>query len=696
MSKMSWRRLTAILSVTGVSFLVYAQVIYFGFANIDDSVYVTQNSHVLGGLSIANLKWALTSTFAGFWHPLTWLSLMLDAQIYGSWAGGYHFTNLLLHLASSLLLFAIFLRMTGSFWKSGFVAALFALHPLHVESVAWIGERKDVLSAFWGMLTLYAYVYYAEHPGIKRYLLVLIFFFLGLMSKPMLVTLPCVLLLLDYWPLGRLSLSLKSGNEKVTDKESIMMSRITPVSRLILEKIPLFFLILPISLVTFMAEKKFGALPSLDSFPLYVRFFNAVISYVRYIGKTIFPVNLSVYYPHPGMWPAWQVAAAGGILVLASTWIFGKMNRYPYLVVGWLWYLGTLVPVIGFIQVGPSSIADRYTYIPIIGLFILFAWGSADLARRLPHAKMFLSIGGILLLVILSFLSWQRCKLWGDNYLLWNDVLKKFNISAISRIQEKQRIAFAYNFRGMGYAEKGRYQQAIDDYNTALKINGKFGDALNNRANAYAAIGQSDLALEDYARLVAINPKYADAYYNRGNLHLSLNDLDKAISDFTKAIEIDSGMADAFNNRGVAFRLQGQYEKAFADFNRALGINHRNAEAYFNRGIVFYSHKQYSPAIANFTEALSINPQHTDSYVYRGLSFAALGKNEDAIRDLRSVLNNKANHLQALNSLADLLYKMKRYEEASAQYKKILLINPNDHKALNSLREIGNLQRNSP
>ncbi len=221
----------------------------------------------------------------------------------GFWAGGYHFTNLLLHLASSLLLFTIFRRMTGSFWKSGFVAALFALHPLHVESVAWVGERKDVLSAFWGMLTLYAYVYYAEHPGIRRYLLVLISFFLGLMSKPMLVTLPFVLLLLDYWPLRRLSLSFKSGNEKVADKESIMMSRITPVSRLILEKIPLFFLILPISLVTFVAEKKFGALPSLDSFPLYARIFNAIISYIRYIGKN------TVSYQFVGLLsPSWNVA----------------------------------------------------------------------------------------------------------------------------------------------------------------------------------------------------------------------------------------------------------------------------------------------------------------------------------------------------------------------------------------------------
>ncbi len=688
----SWQKLTAIVTVTGLSFLAYAQVLHFGFANIDDSVYVTQNPHVLGGLSMENLKWALTSTFAGFWHPLTWLSLMLDAQVYGAWVGGYHLTNLLLHIASSFLLFTVLRGMTGSFWKSGFVAALFALHPLHVESVAWIGERKDVLSAFWGMLALYAYGYYVKQPGVKRYLFVLIAFLLGLMSKPMLVTLPFVMLLLDYWPLARISFPF-SGN---TDAESAGMSNKTSVWRLIGEKVPLFLLIIPISFVTFLAEGKFGALPTLESFPLNVRIANAVISYIRYIGKTLLPVNLSIYYPHPGLWPIWQVIIAAGILVLFTIWILRKSGRYPYLIVGWLWYLGTLVPVIGLIQVGPAAIADRYTYIPIIGLFIMLAWGVSDRAVLCRRAKALISVGAILVIGTFSFLSWQRCQLWGDNFLLWDDVLKKYDLSGINRTEENQRNAFAYNFRGMGHAEHGRYRQAIDDYNTALKINGKFGDALNNRANTYAATGQNELALEDYAKLITINPKYADAYFNRGNLYLSLGAFDKAVNNFTEALKIDSTMADAFNNRGVAYRLQGQYEKAFADFASALSINRNNAESYFNKGIILYMHAQYSSAIANFTEALKIKPRFADSYFFRGLSFAALGRNESAASDLRSVLRHNANHLQALKGLADLLFKMKRYEEASAQYKKILLINPGDRNALNRMKEIGKLQRSMP
>lgn len=693
MSKTFWYRLTAIILFTGLTVLVFSQVFHFGFANIDDGVYVTQNPHVLSGLSIEGLRWAFTSTFAGFWHPLTWLSLMLDAQIYGAWAGGYHLTNFLLHLAGSLVLFMLFYRMTGSFWKSGFVAAMFALHPLHVESVAWIGERKDVLSAFFGVLTLYAYACYVKQPGIGRYLCVLSLFFLGLMSKPMLVTMPFVMLLLDYWPLRRLSFPFKLTNDSIADRTDSTVSRPASPGLLILEKIPLLVMIIPISFVTFLAERNFGALPTLESFPLSVRVSNAVISYIRYIEKTILPINLSVYYPHPGQWPIWQVIIAGVILAALSVWIFRKAIRYPYLTVGWLWYLGTLVPVIGFIQVGPCSIADRYTYIPIIGLFVILAWGVSDLVRRLPYAKTLLSIGAALLLIIFSFLSWQRCQLWGDNYLLWDDVLNKYNISSTANIQVNQHIAFAYNFRGLGHAEKGRYRQAIEDYSTALKINPKYGEALNNRANAYAATGRYALSLADFAKLIAINPEYADAYYNRGVLRLSVRDFDGAVDEFTKAIKINPGMADAYNNRGVALRLMGQYEKAFEDFNRVLSLNHKSAEAYWNRGIIFYLHKQNVPAIANFTEALSIKPQYADAYFYRGLSFAGLEKNDFAIRDFQRTLNIRANYVPALHQLAGVLKKMKRYDEAFDHYKKILLLNPGDSGALESLKEIEKLRR---
>jgi protein O-mannosyl-transferase len=693
MNKISWQRVSAILLFIALIFIIYAQVLHFGFANIDDSVYVTQNPHVLGGLSAEGLKWAFTSTFAGFWHPITWLSLMLDAQIYGSWAGGYHLTNLLLHLASSIMLFMIFHRITGSFWRSGFVASMFAIHPLHVESVAWIGERKDVLSAFLGMLTIYAYVCYVENQSVKRYLLVFVLFFLGLMSKPMLVTLPFVLMLLDYWPLDRISFRFRYGDVIATDKKSFMTAKKASVRRVILEKVPLLILIVPISMVTFFSERKFGALPTMESFPLDMRIYNALVSYIRYIEKTILPVNLSVYYPHPGMWPVWQVMIAGSIIILLSVWVFRKITCYPYLTVGWLWYVGTLVPVIGFIQVGPCSMADRYTYIPLIGLFIMLAWGVPDLVRRFPHKKAVLSFGALLLIIILSVLSWQRCKLWGDNYLLWDDVLKKYNISSISNIKEKHKIAFAYNFRGIGYAEKGNYRQAIEDYNVALKINNQYGEAMNNRANAYGMIGQNDLALLDFAQLITVNPKFADAYYNRGGLYLTIGDLDKAINDFTEAIKIDPNMADAFNNRGVAFRLKRRYEKSFADFNQALKLNKNFAEAYFNMGVIFQTHKQYFPAIANFTEALRIKPAYTDALFSRGMALASLGKYDQAMEDFNKIMQIDPKHIDALKNMSMILKDMKRYEESSILFKKILLIKPKDPEALKNLQEIEKLRK---
>jgi protein O-mannosyl-transferase len=693
MNKIIWQQVTAIISLIALILMVYSQVVQFGFANIDDSVYVTQNSYVLGGLSAEGLKWAFTSTFAGFWHPITWLSLMLDAQIYGSWAGGYHLTNLLLHVLSSLMLFMILHRTTGSFWRSGFVAALFALHPLHVESVVWIGERKDVLSAFLGMLTIYAYVYYIEHPGIKRYLLILIFFLLSLMSKPMLVTIPFVLLLLDYWPLDRISFNFKSSDVTTSDENSFVVSKTASVRRVILEKIPLFILIIPISMVTFFAEKKIGALSSMESLTLDMRFYNALISYIRYIEKTILPINLSVYYPHPGTWPAWQVMIAASIIILLSVLVFGKMTRYPYLTVGWLWYLGTLVPVIGLIQVGSFSMADRYTYIPLIGLFIMFVWGIPDLMRRLPYKKAVLSFGALLLIIVFLILSWQRCKLWGDNYLLWNDVLKKYNIYSIGNFKEKNTIAFAYNFRGICYAEKGNYRQAVDDYNVALKINSQYKEALNNRANAYRMIGQNDLALKDFKQIITINPKFADAYYNRGLLYLEINHLDNALADFTTAINVDPNMADYFNNRGVALRLKGEYEKSFADFNQALKLNKNFAEAYFNRGMIFQIHRRYFPAIVNYTEALRIKPTYADARFRRGTVFASLGKYDQAIKDFNHIIQIDSKHIDALKNLGIVLKNMKRYEESSIQFKKILQIKPNDPEALKNLKEIGELKK---
>jgi len=647
MNKIIGRRLIAFLSFIALIFAVYGQVLHFDFVNIDDSVYVLRNTHVLDGFSLNGIKWALTSTDAGFWHPVTWISLMLDAQFYNSWAGGYHLTNLLLHAANSLLLFIIFYKMTGAYWKSLLVAALFAIHPLHVEPVSWISARKDVLSAFWGMLAVYAYVFYVQSREMKRYAFVLVFFFLGLMSKPMLVTLPFVLLLLDYWPLRRMHFRWEAGHNGVPQDEKLIADKPAGIQNLILEKIPLLLLAIPISIITYFAEHQFSALPSVKSLPLDLRIYNAIVSYAWYLEKTILPLNLSVYYPHPGMWPVWRVFFSASVIFLISILAIRKLRRAPYLAVGWLWYLGMLVPVIGFIQVGSHAVADRYSYLPLTGLFVALAWGVPSLMSASRNKKVILGVGSVLLVVLFSFLSWQRCQLWGDSFALWNDFLKKYNISSPDNIKKNYQVPFAYNFRGLVYAGGGNYHKAIEDYNAALIIKNNYAEALNNRAISYAATSQNEMAFQDYRQAMELKPDYADAYYNRGLLYNKTGKFDLAVLDFTAAIKFNPSMTDALTSRGIAFGAQKQYEQALSDFNRAVAIDRRHFQAYFNRGVVHNILRRYDLAIADFSEALSLKPDNVAAHEY--IKALAI-KIEDAKRQKTDV---RKSSLQGQNQQID-------------------------------------------
>lgn len=548
-------------------FLVFGNACYFGFIDYDDSVYVTRNGRVLKGITLENLRWAFSTDYAGFWHPLTWISHMLDIELYGLWAGGHHLTNILFHLASSLSLLFVFQAMTGSVWRSGFVAALFAIHPLHVESVAWLAERKDTLSAFFWIMTMGAYCYYVKNPRISRYGLVLLFFTLGLMSKPMVVTLPFVLLLLDFWPLGRSTLNLNQALMGVRAGHLPAVPGNTPLGRLILEKIPLILLVIPISLVTFLAEQRFGAIPSFEKFPLDVRIVNALMSYGRYIEKMVVPLNLSAFYPHPGFWPTSQAILSGLLLLLVSILVLIKTKGSPYLGVGWLWYLSTLLPVIGLIQIGPQAMADRYTYLSLIGLFIIIAWGVPDVLKGYRYRKLLLGMASGLVLLVLSVLAWQRCQLWGDKLALWNDVLKKYEVP------------YAYNLKGLDHMAKTRYLEAIRTYSLALALEPDYPEALVNRAVAYSALGQLERAFGDFNRAIKIKPDFADAFFNRGLVYHTLGRPDLAIIDFTEAVRLDPMMADGYNNRGVAYTLKGEREKALDDFIRVLRIRPNHDEA---------------------------------------------------------------------------------------------------------------------
>jgi tetratricopeptide (TPR) repeat protein len=547
-----------------------------------------------------------------------------------------------------------------------------------VESVAWIAERKNVLSTFFWIMTMLIYVWYVKQPSWKRYLPVFLCFALGLMSKPMLVTLPFVLLLIDYWPLNRTAINTQ--NENQAEIQVPLKIGKAKLSFLILEKIPLFILTVISICVTLYTQHNVKAVVNLDSLPILKRINNAIVSYGLYIKKMFWPIDLSVFYPQYNI-GIWKLLLASSFLIFLSAMVIRYYRKHPYLLVGWFWFLGTLVPVIGLVQVGAQSMADRYAYVPFIGLFIMLVWYLADIVKRNAYIKFSLILTSFVVISVLSVLSWQRCQLWGDQLALWNDVLKN------------HKVALAYNFRGLAYVDKGQYSLALADYNLAIERDQKFAEALNNRAILYFTIGQYNNALKDYNQAVNLKPQFADAYYNRGMLYLEIHQLNAAVADFTEAINIEPDMADYFNNRGVALRLKGEYEKSFADFNQALKLKQNFAEAYFNKGLIYHLHKQYFPAIANFTEALRIKPAYVDANFTRGIAFASIGKYDQAIEDFSYVLQVDSKHIPALKNLGIVLKNMKRYEESSVQFQKCIQINPDDNEALKYLKEIENIKK---
>ena len=439
---------------------VFWQVHQYDFVNFDDPAYVTENSHIQSGITLDGFRWAFSTISikqTGLWNPLVWLSLMFDYQLHGLNAGGYHVTNLILHIMSALLLFWLFNRMTGAIWRSAFVAALFALHPLHVESVAWIAERKDVLSAFFWMLTLCLYVYYTEKPVIRRYLPVLLCFACALMSKPMVITLPIVMILLDYWPLDRLqsrkivtnmpevmSVSTNKGKKKNKLKKEALKKNISPpnVQKIsepriagiiplwqLWEKIPFFILSAVLVIITLYNPntQDMSDTPYLKNFPLISRLANAPVAFVTYLEKTFWPHDMAVFYPFSDQLPLWQVLGASLLIILISVVVIVMMKRLPYLFAGWMWYSITIAPVIGIIQIStitPYAMADRYHYLPSIGLAVMLAWGIPALIKSEETRKKVLFPAGMIFLAILSFLSWNQCGYWKDSINLFSHTLK--------------------------------------------------------------------------------------------------------------------------------------------------------------------------------------------------------------------------------------------------------------------------------
>jgi protein O-mannosyl-transferase len=545
------------LGLVAVTWAVFGQTLGHDFVNFDDHVYVYENPLVIGGLSIEGIIGAFTHTHARNWHPLTTLSHMLDCQLYGVNAGGHHLTNVILHTISVLLLFLLLKQMTGAFWQSAFVAGLFAVHPLHVESVAWIAERKDVLSAVFFMLTLAAYARYARRPSPTRYLLVALLFAFGLMSKPMLVTVPFVLLLLDYWPLGR-----------ITDKKTGVGTRL---QRLITEKIPLFALSAFSCIATLLAQRHGPT--TIDQLPFLWRLNNTFVSYVTYIWQMLWPTRLAVFYPHPNdRLPLVEVMAPIALLIGISLVAIYLRRTKPYLVTGWFWYLGMLVPVIGIVQVGEQAHADRYTYLPQIGMYIMIAWTVGDLllksTPRFRHALV--GILAAITLVSLGARAFAQASYWKNSESLWNRTLAVTGENDV-----------AHNNLGFLFLRRGELDKAISEFRAALDIRSRntqthysLGAALiqSNLGNALARKQLWDEAVDHLQQAVRLRPDYADAYFNLGSVLFQQGRLNEAIAQWQKALEIRPRDAEAHRNVASARRKQGNVKEAISEYEQALNI----------------------------------------------------------------------------------------------------------------------------
>lgn len=512
--------------------LVYGQTGAFAFVNLDDQQYVTANPHVLRGLGWDGVAWAFGGFNAANWHPLTWLSHMLDVTLFGVEAGPHHLVNVALHAANAVLLFAFLWRATGARWRSALVAALFAVHPLHVESVAWVSERKDVLSGLLFFLALHAWLAYVRRPCARRYVAVAALLALGLLAKPMLVTLPLVLLLVDVWPLGRLQAAPTAERSRL-------------LARLVAEKLPLLALAAAASVVTWLAQAAGGATAAAEAIPLGGRLANALVSYVLYVARTFWPSGLAAFYPHPvlagGEDPAWKVVGAAALLAAITVALVRERKRRPQLLWGWLWFAGMLVPVSGLAQAGEQALADRYTYLPHVGLFVAIVWAAAEVLERLRAPRAIGWVAAAVPLVLLTGAAHRQAATWRDSLTLHARAL-----------EVTERNWNAWNGLGDALSDAGRPKEAIPAYREALRIRPRLASAWNGLGSAHGMLGAHAEAIPPLEEALRLRPDYADAWYNLGTAHGSLGDHARAAECFRAALRIRSDHADTWANLGIA------------------------------------------------------------------------------------------------------------------------------------------------
>jgi tetratricopeptide (TPR) repeat protein len=694
-----WLSSPAFLSLllAAIAFVVFWPVAHYDYTNFDDPDYVTSNTHVLNGLTAKGVVWAFSTGHAGNWHPLTWISHMLDVSLFGKGPSGPHLVNLLLHAANTALLFILLQQLTGSRWRSALVAALFSLHPLHVESVAWIAERKDVLSTCFGLLSLWMYAQYVEKikfpnlesqpegtaasraasglPSLRDrtsrpYFLSLLFFALGLMSKPMLVTLPFVLLLLDYWPLCRFRFATQSPHDPVNAPSR-------SVRQLIVEKIPFFALTFVSSIVTFLVQHNAGAMQTLVNYPTSARIGNALISYARYLGKVAWPISLATPYSHPGRWPILEIILAALLILVVTVAVLRIGRKFPFALIGWLWFVGTLVPVIGIIQVGGQPMADRYMYLPSIGLFIIFAWGAAAAIQywRVPPA-IWGAMAGVLLIAC-SARTRDQLRYWQNS-----ETLFVHDIAAT-----KDNWTAYYNL-GWYLDSQGRIDEALANYAQALRIRPNFSEALNNVGYSLVARKQYAEAIKYFQAALKAEPQFLEGHINIGNALRESGKIDEAIEQYRLVLKSQPDHVGALKDLGNILARKGQYAEAIPYLEHSLRLKPDQPLTQYDLANALARLKRNEEAIVHYRLAVQQNPQYAEAHHDLGIALARAGKLDEAVIELQAAIRSKPEDAPFHRSLAKVFVAQRKLDAAVQQYNEALRLKPDFQQAKQELQAL--------
>jgi protein O-mannosyl-transferase len=637
--------LLAFLLVTAIV-LSFAEVRGFAFVNYDDNEYVYDNPPVRAGLTAHGLTWAFTAVHSANWHPLTWLSHMLDSELFGLDAGWHHLSNVALHAAATVVLFGALRALTGSPLRSAFVAALFAVHPLHVESVAWVSERKDVLSALFWAGAMWAWARYARRPAPGPYLLVVLLFVLGLLAKPMVVTLPFALLLLDVWPLGRTPLAKPAG-EPVP---------VATFGALVREKVPLFAISAIASVVTFLAQRAGGAVTTLAALPIPIRFENAIVAYAAYLGKTIWPTGLAAFYPYRMPLPTAEIAIAAVVLVAITLFALRIFRTRPYVLVGWLWYLGTLVPVIGIVRVGDQAMADRFTYLPHLGVFLVLAWGVPDLLSRRPAARRLLVPLAVATVLACVVVTRAQVSHWRDSVTLLEHALA---------VTERNHLA-EMNLSA-ALLERGEAEAALDHARRAVDLDPADSRVHVNYGVALARMGDPDRARASYERAIGIDPENRMAHLNLALLLSEEERWDESMREYREVLLRDPAHAKA--HAGLAWILArvGRRDEAIASYERAIAADSGLLSAYNGLALELEAAGRRDAALDAWKSALAIDPNEFRLRVNLAASLAGMGRLDEAEREYAELLRRKPELVEERIAFADVLLRNGRRDRALAE-----------------------------